>query len=65
MLAYAVWGLGRKMFTKLRFQLPSRKFWNRWLIKQYAIIFRSRLINIHTQIHDRFSTFSEYCERST
>jgi len=65
MLTYAVWGLGRKMFTKLRFQSLSKKFWSRWLIKQYAIIVRSRLINIHIRIHYHFSTFSEYCERST
>jgi len=39
------------MFTKLRFQSRLKKFWNRWFIKQYAIIFRSRLINTHTRIH--------------
>jgi len=32
------------MFTKFRFQSRSKKFLNRWLIKQYAIIVRSRLI---------------------
>jgi len=62
MLTYAVWGLGWKMFTKLRFQSRSKKFWNRWLIKQYAIIIRSRLINIHIRIHYHLSTFSEYCD---
>jgi len=36
------------MFTKLRFQSRSKLFWNRWLIKKYAIIIRSRLINTHT-----------------
>jgi len=46
MLTYAIWGLGRKMFTKLGFQSRSKKFWNRWLLKQYAIIVRGRLINI-------------------
>jgi len=35
--------LARKMFTKLRFQSRSKTFWSRWLIKQYAIIVRSRL----------------------
>jgi len=65
MLTYAVWGLGRKMFTKLRFQSRSKRFWNRCLIKQYTIIVRSRLINIHIRIHYHFSTFSEYCKRST
>ena len=50
MLTYAVWGLGRKMFTKLRFQSRSKKIWNRWLIKQYAIIVWSRLINTHIRI---------------
>jgi len=40
MSTWAVWGLGREMFTKLRFQSRSKKFWNRWLIKQYAIINR-------------------------
>ena len=34
------------MFSKLGFQSRSKKFWNRWLLKQYAIIVRSRLINI-------------------
>jgi len=53
------------MFTKLRFQSRSKKFWNRWLIKQFAIIVRSRLININIRIHYHFSNFSEYCERST
>jgi len=51
MLTYAVSGLGRKMFTKLRYQSHSKKFWNRWLIKLYAIILRSRLINTHIRIH--------------
>ena len=63
-LTYAAWGLG-KMFTKLRFQSRSKQFWSRWLIKQYAIIVRSCLINIHNRIYYQFSTFSEYCERST
>jgi len=50
------------MFTKLRFQLRSKKFWNHWLIKQYEIIVRSRLINAHIQIHYIFSTiFSFLC----
>jgi len=40
MLTYAVWGLGCKMFTKLRFQSRSKIFWNRWSIKQYAITVR-------------------------
>jgi len=53
------------MFTKLGFQSRSKKFWNRWVLKQYAIIIRSRLITIHIGIHYHFSTFSEYCERST
>jgi len=53
------------MFTKLRFQSRSKKFWNRWLIKQLAIIVRSRLINTHIRIHHHFSTFSEYRGRST
>jgi len=53
------------MFTKLRFQSRSKKFWSRWLIKQYAIVVRSRLINTHIWIHYHFSTFSEYCEPST
>jgi len=65
MLTYAVWGFGRNMFNKLRFQLRLKKFWNRWLIKHYAIFVRSRLINTHIRIHYHFSTFSEYCERST
>ena len=43
----AVWGLGRKMFTKLRLQSRSKKFWNCLLIKQHTIIVRSRLINTH------------------
>jgi len=34
------------MFTKLRFQSRSKKFWNLWYINHYAIIIRSRLINI-------------------
>jgi len=36
-------------------------------MKQYAIIvrIRSRLISAHLRIHYHFSTFSEYCERST
>jgi len=55
--------MGGKMFTKLRFQSPSKKFWNR-RIEQYPIIVRSRLINTHIRIHYHFSTFSEYCERS-
>jgi len=33
--------------------------------KQYAIIVRRRLINTHIRIHYHFSTFSEYCQRST
>jgi len=53
------------MFTKLGFQSRLKKFWNCLLLKQYAIIVRSRLINIHIQIRYHFSTFSEYCERST
>jgi len=53
------------MFTKLRFQSRSKRFWNRWLVKQFSIIVRSRLITIHIRIHCHFSTFSEYCERST
>ena len=53
------------MFTKLRFQSRSKMFWNRWLIKQYAIVVRNRLINTHIRIHYIFSTFSEYYERST
>jgi len=53
------------MFTKLGFQSRLKKFWNRLLLKQYAIIVRSRLINIHIHIRYHFSTFSEYCERST
>jgi len=65
MLTYAVWGLGRKMFTKLQFQSRSKMFWNRCLIKQYTIIVRSHLINTHIRIYYHFSTFSEYCERST
>jgi len=65
MLTYAVWGLGRKMFTKIRFQSSSKKFWSRWLIKQYGIIVRRCLTNIHNWIYCHFSTFSEYCERST
>ena len=65
MLTYAVLGLRRKMFTKLRFQSRSKMFWNRWLIKQYAIVVRNRLINTHIRIHYIFSTFSEYYERST
>ena len=65
MLTYVVWGLDHKMFTKLRFQSRSKKFWNCWLIKQYTIIVRSRLINTHIRIHYHFSTFSEYWERST
>ena len=65
MLTWAVWGLGGKMFTKLRFQSRSKKFWSCWLINQYAIIARSRLISTNIWIHDHFSTFSEYCERST
>jgi len=48
-----------------RFQSRSKKFWNRRLIKQYPIIVRIRLINTHIRIHYHFSTFSEYCERST
>jgi len=36
-----------KMFTNIRFQSRSKIFWNRWLIKKYAIIVRSRLINTH------------------
>jgi len=50
---------------QIRFQSRSKKFWNRWSIKQYAIIIRSRLINIHIHIYSHLSTFSEYCERST
>ena len=50
------------MFTKLRFQSRSKKFWNRRFIKQYTIIVRSRLINTHIRIHYHFSTFSEYCD---
>ena len=53
------------MFTKLRFQSRSKKFWNPWLIKQLAIIVRSRLINTHIRIRYHLSTFSEYCGRST
>jgi len=55
MLTYAVWGFDGKMFTKHRFQSRSQKFWNRWLIKQYAIITRSRLINTHIRIHLPFT----------
>jgi len=53
------------MFTKPRFQPRSKKFWNYWLIKQYTIIVRSRLINTHIRIHYHFWNFSEYWERST
>jgi len=57
MLTYALSGLGGKMFTELRFQSRSKKFWNRWLIKQYAIIVRSRLINTHIRIYLSFLNF--------
>jgi len=30
-----------------------------------AIVVRSRLINTHIRIHYHFSTFTEYCRRST
>jgi len=65
MLSYAVCGLGGKMFTKLKLQSRSKKFGNHWLVKLYANIVRSRLMNTHIRIHYHFSTFSEYCERST
>jgi len=47
------------MFTKLRFQSRSKKFWNLWYINQHAIIIRSRPINHPHRIRYHFSTFSE------
>jgi len=43
--------LGSQDVHQTQISVTLEKVWNHWLIKQYAIIVRSRLINTHIQIH--------------